>query len=105
MGTWYVVCHPNRVVLEIVSMTLDVPIVGTAFNLVVCDTFTSRDGIMKMARTCSVEWVQSCWFKAMVEREAAPGAVEVARKLVEAIRTWAGVTSPRATRSNGHPRQ
>merc|ERR1712151_1457236 len=63
-ATWHVVASPYKVVLESVTMSLDVPF-GTSFNVVTCDTFTSDEasGRTHMVRTCGIEWVEVIWMR------------------------------------------
>merc|ERR1712113_1248485 len=49
--TWHVVNTPDKVVLESVNMSLDVPY-GTSFNVIACVTFTIDSGRVRMVRTC-----------------------------------------------------
>lgn len=65
--TWHVVFSDSRVLLESVIMTLDVPY-GTCFNVIKCDTFSlGPGGHTIFQRKVSLEWVKSCWVKALVE--------------------------------------
>jgi len=84
----HVVVDEDKVVLEQVSMTLDVPVVGTSFNAVICDTFTVSEGRMKMQRTFAIEWVKSSWLTSTVEREGPGGAAESSPFMVKAIKNW-----------------
>ncbi|CAE7676939.1 prtp, partial [Symbiodinium sp. KB8] len=63
-STWHVVILEDKVLLESVSMSLDVPC-GTNFNVIACDTFSVQDGKLKMVRTCGIEWLQNTWLKSL----------------------------------------
>lgn len=87
-STWHLAVLNNRIVLESSSMSLDVPC-GTSFNAVACDTFTVKDGRMKMVRTCGVEWVQSTWMKMPVEANVPLELAKVGQKFANLIMAWA----------------
>eukprot|EP00931_Biecheleriopsis_adriatica_P061040 TRINITY_DN36688_c0_g1_i1.p1 TRINITY_DN36688_c0_g1~~TRINITY_DN36688_c0_g1_i1.p1 ORF type:complete len:593 (-),score=124.57 TRINITY_DN36688_c0_g1_i1:97-1875(-) len=86
-STWHLVVEEDMIVLESITMSLDVPC-GTNFNVIVCDTFTVEDGKLKIQRTCGLEWLQSSWLKSMVEQNVPPQLVEVAETLVKEVREW-----------------
>merc|ERR1712087_6599 len=69
-ATWHLVVSPSEVVLESVSMSLDVPY-GTTFNVIYCDTFSldTVTGHIHVVRRCGVEWVRSQFMvpKSLVE--------------------------------------
>eukprot|EP00438_Fugacium_kawagutii_P018992 Skav203210 [mRNA] locus=scaffold1148:109711:112900:- [translate_table: standard] len=88
--TWHVVCDDSRVLLESVLMTLDVPY-GTCFNVIKCDTFRvdPKTGHTLFERRVSLEWVKSCWVKAVVEANV-PKTVKVdGEQFVEVVKEWA----------------
>mmetsp|Transcript_26042 Transcript_26042/g.68408 ORF Transcript_26042/g.68408 Transcript_26042/m.68408 type:complete len:616 (-) Transcript_26042:171-2018(-) len=66
--TWHLNSSPEQetVLLESVSMTLDVPY-GETFNVCICDQFKRCGGTLKMTRFLALEWVQSTWMKRMIE--------------------------------------
>mmetsp|Transcript_140637 Transcript_140637/g.366138 ORF Transcript_140637/g.366138 Transcript_140637/m.366138 type:complete len:641 (+) Transcript_140637:88-2010(+) len=91
LSTWHVVSTPSKVVLESVTMSLDVPY-GTCFNVIACDTFTIDEvtGHTRMCRACGIEWVKSTWLKSMVEASV-PGEVQkLALNWVDVLKEWSG---------------
>ncbi|CAJ1444815.1 unnamed protein product [Effrenium voratum] len=86
-STWHVVILPDKVLLESVTMSLDVPC-GTNFNVIACDTFTVQGGKLKMLRTCGVEWLQSTWLKSMVEQNVPPQLTAVAERMSQVVTRW-----------------
>eukprot|EP00435_Cladocopium_sp_Y103_P072912 s597_g41.t1 len=67
-STWHIVVLPDKVLLESVTMSLDVPC-GTMFNVISCDSFTMQDGKLKMSRTdcqrsACPECLQGCLLQA-----------------------------------------
>lgn len=87
-STWHVVVLEDRVVLESVTMSLDVPC-GTNFYVIVCDTFTCVEGKVNMVRTCGVEWVQQTWLKTMVEQNVPIELAKVGARMANVIGEWA----------------
>eukprot|EP00929_Paragymnodinium_shiwhaense_P071692 TRINITY_DN36428_c0_g3_i1.p1 TRINITY_DN36428_c0_g3~~TRINITY_DN36428_c0_g3_i1.p1 ORF type:complete len:410 (-),score=84.79 TRINITY_DN36428_c0_g3_i1:422-1651(-) len=87
-GTYHVASSDAKVVLESATMALDVPI-GSTFNVISCDSFTVRNGKLRMTRSCAVEWLASCWVKGMVEKQTVAQGAEKARLVAGAIREWA----------------
>jgi len=88
--TWHVVVEAEKVVLESVTMSLDVPY-GTCFNVICCDTFTvdAATGNTFMKRTLGVEWVKTTWMKKMVEASV-PGEVKkFGLRWAEQVKEWA----------------
>merc|ERR1712039_1149378 len=86
-STWHVAALADKVVLEAVCMSLDVPC-GTSFNSVTCDTFTVVDGVMKMVRTCGVEWVQESWTKSLVEKNVPVELGTIGQKMANVVQKW-----------------
>ncbi|CAK9061896.1 Acylcarnitine hydrolase [Durusdinium trenchii] len=86
-STWHIVVLPDQVLLESVTMSLDVPC-GTMFNVISCDSFTIKDGKLKMSRTCGVEWLQSSWLKSMVEQNVPPQLKAIAERMVGVVTRW-----------------
>lgn len=78
----------NRLVLEQLSMALDVPC-GTCFNTLICDTFTVKDGVTQMVRTWAVEWLQSTWLKSAIENGAPGELVKKGELFAKLITEWA----------------
>lgn len=87
LSTWHIVVLPDKVLLESVTMSLDVPC-GTMFNVISCDSFTMQDGKLKMSRTCGVEWLQSTWLKSMVEQNVPPQLKAVGERMVGVVTRW-----------------
>ena len=88
--TWHVVSDDSRVLLESVLMSLDVPY-GTCFNVIKCDTFclNADTGHTRFERRLSLEWVKSCWVKALVEANV-PREIKLdGEKFVEVVKDWA----------------
>jgi hypothetical protein len=78
--TYHVYHDDNRVVIECVSMSLDVPF-GNNFNVVTCDTFVSEGGRTRMTRTGGVEFVQSVgWLKGTITERARGESGALGRK-------------------------
>ena len=86
-STWHIVVLPDKVILESVTMSLDVPC-GTMFNVIACDSFTMQDGQLKMSRTCGVEWLQSTWLKSMVEQNVPPQLKAVGERMAGVVSRW-----------------
>ena len=88
--TYHVVCDDSKILFESVIMSLDVPY-GTCFNVIECDTF-SYDPSTKhtiFERRLSLEWVKSCWVKALVEINVPKEVKADAEQFVETVRDWA----------------
>lgn len=88
--TWHVVSDDSRVLLESVLMSLDAPY-GTCFNVIKCDTFSlnADTGRTRFERRLSLEWVKSCWVKALVEANV-PREIKLdGEKFVEVVKDWA----------------
>merc|ERR1712014_509952 len=86
-STWHVVALEDKVLLESITMSLDVPC-GTNFNAIACDTFTVENGRLKMTRTCGVEWVQSSWMKSMVELNVPPQLALMGARVAKVVQEW-----------------
>eukprot|EP00439_Symbiodinium_sp_Y106_P050130 s994_g6.t1 len=86
-STWHVVILEDKVLLESVSMSLDVPC-GTNFNVIACDTFSVQDGKLKMVRTCGIEWLQSTWLKSMIEQNVPPQLAAVGERMAKVVGRW-----------------
>ena len=88
--TWHVVTDESRVLLESVLMSLDVPY-GTCFNVIKCDTFRvdANTGHTLFERRLSLEWVKSCWVKALVEANVPKEIKLDGLKFVEVVKDWA----------------
>lgn len=89
-STWHVVSTDVQVVLESVSMSLDVPC-GTSFNVIVCDTFRvdTETGLTKMVRTYGLEWVQSNWLKSFVEANVPEELAKKGQGWADVVGRWA----------------
>jgi len=86
-STWHVVSLPDKLVLESVTMSLDVPY-GTCFNVISCDTFTDTGNGLKMVRTCGVEFVQSTWLSHLVEANVPPNMIDIGKRLAKVVDRW-----------------
>ncbi|OLQ04326.1 Acylcarnitine hydrolase [Symbiodinium microadriaticum] len=86
-STWHVVILEDKVLLESVSMSLDVPC-GTNFNVIACDTFSVQDGKLKMVRTCGIEWLQNTWLKSMIEQNVPPQLAAVGERMAKVVGRW-----------------
>ncbi|CAE7466379.1 Ces2c, partial [Symbiodinium pilosum] len=86
-STWHIVILEDKVLLESVSMSLDVPC-GTNFNVIACDTFSVEDGKLKMVRTCGIEWLQSTWLKSMIEQNVPPQLAAVGERMAKVVGRW-----------------
>lgn len=65
--SWHVFVADNKVIVENVTMSLDVPY-GKCFNAVVCDRFTAtEDGKLRLERMWGVEWVKSTFMRGLIE--------------------------------------
>jgi len=88
-STWHVSVSKSKVVLESVTMSIDVPY-GTSFNVVVCDTFTCSEGSDQicMVRSCALDWVSSIWLKKMVEQNVPIQIKAVGERWVGVLKRW-----------------
>jgi len=86
-STWHVVVLEGLVLLESITMSLDVPY-GTNFNVITCDSFTAENGQLKMTRTCGIDWVQHAWTKSMIERGVPPQIAAVGQRMANVVNRW-----------------
>lgn len=89
-STWHVVSTDVQVVVESVSMSLDVPY-GTDFNVIVCDTFRvdAETGHTKMVRTYGLEWVNSIMWASMVEAKVPEELTKGGHLCADVVARWA----------------
>jgi len=96
-STWHTVTTDDKVMLESVIMSLDVPY-GTSFNVVKCDTFTLDEatGNTRMTRYLTLEWVKSIWVQSLVEANVPKELEKDARQWAEVIKRWAQKANERS---------
>lgn len=88
-GTWHVAADDSRVILESVSMSLDVPY-GDTFNVITCDTFSidEKTGRTCMVRTCAIEWVKSTWMQSVLETNVALEVGKAGAHMRDAVKQY-----------------
>jgi len=86
-STWHVAVTDEKVVLESITSSTDVPC-GEAFNIIVQDTFTHESGQTEMVRTIGFEWLQSCFLKSAIQQAMSPNLAKGAKSLQRSIGDW-----------------
>mmetsp|Transcript_23166 Transcript_23166/g.65382 ORF Transcript_23166/g.65382 Transcript_23166/m.65382 type:complete len:671 (+) Transcript_23166:86-2098(+) len=85
-STYHVVADERRIVLESVTMSLDVPY-GDSFNVISADTFTINEetGQTRMVRTCGLDWVKSTWMRGMIEANVPPQLTIAGQRVADVV--------------------
>jgi len=86
-STWHVAVTDDKVVLESITSSTDVPC-GEAFNILVCDTFTHESGQTTLVRTIGFEWFDSCFLKSAIQPTMSANLVSGAKALQRSIGDW-----------------